>query len=215
MSAPHCNGSSLAEWLGDLVMLGWVKEYQTLVSGALALLGGLFVVLAAMANIEEARRKDRQERAEKLRSALALAVGAFTRAVHAFHLNEIGELTFTSRTIELISSEIARVSPRMASALIECSIEVDVGLTKLSDEIKGADYWLKDAGFLVQAGASNAVAALFYIIHGVEIDASGNLTEKRLSLKSVRQVLSESGVTDARFKAVRFEYMFHDATPSE
>lgn len=62
-------GDALVNWLGDVVMLQWVKSYQTLVAGLLAALAGAFVYLTAIyqrrAAIADRRHQIRIQRVER------------------------------------------------------------------------------------------------------------------------------------------------------
>jgi hypothetical protein len=83
-------GDAIVDWIGDVVMLQWVINYQTLVGGVLALIGGGAVVWSALAQRQWAVADTIASRAEATLSAITAMRIGFQRVY-----NELTTLTET------------------------------------------------------------------------------------------------------------------------
>lgn len=196
LSAPHCNGGAAIEWLGNVVLLGWVKNYQTLVAGILALTAGAFVLVTAVYQ-EEVRSRDRRHaEMTRARGAMALVRSAFHEAIMAYAFRKPDIAPPVRDRIVAACTDIAAVDPGLAETLLLLAKFSDNGLAEFRDVLKIAPGLTVHAGgVMVREGYIDAQAAADFLTDTVRLFTSEyRYNHQKLPAQRLTDVLKPLGL---------------------
>lgn len=125
MTQVHCNGSALVEWYGNLVMLGWVDKYQTLMTGVLALGAGATVVWATRMTIVESRNVARRSRNGEIRAAMTQMRASFILCAATLQRKDYDQSDSPLPLVQLLAPQIAKLDTAIAETLLLSAHYVD------------------------------------------------------------------------------------------
>lgn len=181
-------GDALFGWWGDVVMLGWVYDFQ-------ALLAGLFAssaIIAVLLQIREQRRQYRSNKLAALRATFLEGESIFGRIRSAF--GENGENLDDIRAS--VDSWTVRAHHAMghiiANILIKSAYDglTGIGLRKSGTNIRNA-----------RRSEGDVIAAHVYTMHITpETDVGGNYLPSKLPKNIVEQHLNGSKIHFSELK---------------
>jgi hypothetical protein len=161
-----CNSAPL-DAAQRFILLGWVKEYQTLLAGFLAFGAGIFVVVGAMLTGDAQRASRDAEIRERNLSAAAITGQRFIDAAVAIRNDEIyaQELDFT--IVDAHLPDLARIDTMLATVVRAATREAVTALRKRVEFLKRTPIFGRSsaphhADHLVAAAECYAIAEVLY-----------------------------------------------------
>lgn len=165
-------GDALLHWWGDLVMLEWVKGYQSLLAGLMAMAAGAFILLNSTLE-RRARRIEAAETKQQQYTATLSGISTTFRHVAILFIASADKAE-AKRALDRLEeriNELAGSAPQLTADLLlllgRARIEIDTDLRTASKEVvernrKTVDaylecghHYLKMPGRFLVGGAQN------------------------------------------------------------
>lgn len=124
----------LIRWWADFVMFGWVKDYQTLLGGLLALGAGAFALLAVRYQRQTFVADRTAEQHSDAISTIYTVRGFYQRLILAGFKNDAVSMREASTDIRKMLAEVTRFAPGLADWLQFALHEIDEGIDHFDEE---------------------------------------------------------------------------------
>lgn len=131
-----CWISAAANRGADLLWLGWIRDYQGVLSGILTLAGGSFVLFAGAQQIHAAKQQAQEQRSSRLRSLLATTKLGFAKALIALDTENVPKGEHNLPLIQAIIPELTSYEIRFAEVVARAAHYAEAGLTRV-----GGPHW--------------------------------------------------------------------------
>lgn len=185
-------GDAFFSWLGDLVMLGWVERYQTLLAAFVALLGGASVYYTTVVQRNWNRNDTIEARSEDTIVSITQVRLGFQRLFDTL-LRGTGRLSISRAAMgpwqeELTGIESAIVASRHLGAMSDV-------LLFLTREIREAAESEEPtaAGRPQEVAAALSAVGLYYLMNAHElVGPSGRIKHRRLPMKATLASILDS-----------------------
>ena len=117
-------GDALVNWVGDVVMLQWVRSYQELIGGVLTLTAGAFVIFTAWYQRQKVEEDRLAARVQLLVTDLVKAQTRFRKIYVQLRSGEYEEAKASLPTLDLMGDDLSHHSTMLGSWVQYLAMEI-------------------------------------------------------------------------------------------